>query len=116
MFSLMRPHSACASACASVERLLPYLSLTWKMLALGGLDLGAQAQVSAPPAREPFLLDRDRVHVVLGGLAGVTDAQARRVHGGPQIRDLPAVLAARRDRRRRWLPGRLPHSARSLLS
>jgi hypothetical protein len=33
------------------------------------------------------------------GLAGVTDAQAGRVDGGPQIRDLPALLAARRDRR-----------------
>jgi hypothetical protein len=73
--------------------LLAILVLDVEDLAVGGLDLGAEAELDLDLAGEAFLLDRDRVQVVLGGLAGVADAQARGFDRG-EVRDLAAVLAA----------------------
>ncbi len=66
---------------------------------MGRVDLRGEAELDLDLAGEAFLLDRDRVQVVLRGLAGVVDAQARRSDRGRKVRDLPAVLAAGRERR-----------------
>lgn len=79
---------------------------------MGGLDLCGEAELDLDLPGEAFFLDRDRVQVVLAGLAGVADAQARSFRDF-QVRHLAAVLAARRERRL-GSPGRLPHRARSL--
>jgi hypothetical protein len=97
----MRPHSAMASACSTAERLCsPYWSLTWKMLAVGRLDLRGEAERDLDDLAEALLLDRDRVQVVLAGLGGVADAQAGGLDGGAQLGDLAAVLATGREVRR----------------
>ena len=74
--------------------LLAVLILDLEDLAVGGLDLGGETELDLDLPGEAFLLDRDRVQVVLAGLAGVADAQTGGLDRGLQVRDLAAVLAA----------------------
>ncbi len=67
---------------------------------MGRLYLRGEVERDGDFFAKTFILDRDRVQVVLAGLSGVADAQAGRRDRGAVIGDLAAVLAAGLEVRR----------------